>query len=162
MVSRPWFTESGGRFLRRHALQRWGVLLLRQVDVNLGLRQSLAQCFRDTREQVYVDHAGPPLLAQGLYGLALGYEDLNDHPRLRLDPFLAAACEKLDPLGQGRVSVRRVYVQLSSAYPLAGPLPVVPPTAHGAEARQRWTPPLPCRPSCHAGGVGQNRRKTDR
>jgi len=42
------------------------------------------------------------LLAQGLYGLALGYEDLNDHPRLRLDPLLAAACDKLDPLGQDR------------------------------------------------------------
>ena len=77
-----------------------GALLLRQVDVNLGLTQSLARCFRDTREQVYVDHSVPQLLAQRLYGLALGYEDLNDHQRLRLDPLLAAACEKLDPLGQ--------------------------------------------------------------
>jgi hypothetical protein len=79
-----------------------GALLLRQVDINLGLTQSLAQCFRDSREPVYVDHSVRQLLAQRLYGLALGYEDLNDHQRLRLDPLLAAACEKADPLGQDR------------------------------------------------------------
>ena len=79
-----------------------GVLLLRQVDINLGLTQCLAQCFRDSRQQVYVDHSVRQLLAQRLYGLALGYEDLNDHERLRLDPLLAAACEKIDPLGQDR------------------------------------------------------------
>lgn len=43
-----------------------GALLLRQVDINLGLTQSLAQCFRDTRQQVYVDHTLPQLLAQRL------------------------------------------------------------------------------------------------
>jgi hypothetical protein len=79
-----------------------GALLLRQVDINLGLTQSLAQCFHDSREQVYVDHSVRQLLAQRVYGLALGYEDLNDHQRLRLDPLLAAACEKPDPLGQDR------------------------------------------------------------
>jgi hypothetical protein len=79
-----------------------GVLLLRQVDTNLGLTQSLAQCFEDSREQIYVDHTVRQLLAQRLYGLALGYEDLNDHQRLRLDPLLAAACEKTDPLGEDR------------------------------------------------------------
>jgi hypothetical protein len=79
-----------------------GALLLRQVDLNLGLTQSLAQCFRDSRQQIYVDHSVRQLLAQRLFGLALGYEDLNDHQRLRLDPLLAAACEKLDPLGQDR------------------------------------------------------------
>jgi len=41
-------------------------------------------------------------LAQRLYGLALGYEDLNDHQWLRLDPLLAAACNKRDPLGEDR------------------------------------------------------------
>ena len=79
-----------------------GVLLLRQVDINLGLTQCLAQCFRDSRQPVYVDHSVRQLLAQRLCGLALGYEDLNDHERLRLDPLLAAACEKRDPLGQDR------------------------------------------------------------
>ncbi len=79
-----------------------GVLLLREVDARLGLTQSLARCFTDGRQQVYVDHSVPQLLAQRLYGLALGYEDLNDHERLRLDPLLAAACDKRDPLGVDR------------------------------------------------------------
>jgi hypothetical protein len=79
-----------------------GALLLRQVDIHLGLTQSLARCFYDSRQQVYVDHSVRQLLAQRVYGMALGYEDLNDHQRLRLDPLLAAACDKLDPLGQDR------------------------------------------------------------
>jgi hypothetical protein len=79
-----------------------GVLLLRQVDAGLGLSRSLAQCFFDRREQVFVDHSVQQLVAQRLYGMALGYEDLNDHQRLRLDPLLAAACDKRDPLGEDR------------------------------------------------------------
>ena len=92
-----------------------GVLLLRQVDINLGLTQSLAQCFHDRRQPVYVDHSVRQLLAQRLYGLALGYEDLNDHERLRLDPLLAAACEKRDPLGQDRFNPAHRGVALAGA-----------------------------------------------
>ena len=79
-----------------------GALLLRQVDANLGLTGQLAECFADERQQVYVDHSVRQLVAQRIYGLALGYEDLNDHERLRLDPLLATACEKRDPLGRDR------------------------------------------------------------
>lgn len=79
-----------------------GVLLLRQVDANLGLTLALAGCFEDRRQEVYVDHSVRQLLAQRIYGLALGYEDLNDHEQLRRDPLLAAACEKRDPLGADR------------------------------------------------------------
>ena len=79
-----------------------GVLLLRQVDAHLGLIRTLAECFTDTRQQVFVDHSVPQLLAQRIYGLALGYEDVNDHEYLRRDPLLAAACDKADPLGQDR------------------------------------------------------------
>jgi hypothetical protein len=92
-----------------------GALLLRQVDVNLGLTQGLAQCFRDSRQQVFVDHSVRQLLAQRLYGLALGYEDLNDHERLRLDPLLAAACEKVDPLGQDRFNPAHRGIALAGA-----------------------------------------------
>lgn len=92
-----------------------GVLLLRQVDARLGLTHSLAQCFRDVRRQVYVDHSVPQLLAQRLYGLALGYEDLNDHERLRLDPLLAAACDKHDPLGADRFNPAHRGVALAGA-----------------------------------------------
>src|ERR1022692_784993 len=79
-----------------------GALLLRQVDINLGLTQTLAQCFGDQRQQVFVDHSARQLLTQRIYGLALGYEDLNDHAQLRRDPLLAAACDKKDPLGADR------------------------------------------------------------
>jgi len=81
-----------------------GALLLRQADAHLGLTQSLAQCFKDGRNQVWVDHSVRQMLAQRLFGLAQGYEDLNDHQRLRLDPLLAAACGKEDPLGEDRVN----------------------------------------------------------
>lgn len=80
-----------------------GVLLLRQLDRGLGLTRSLAGCFGDRRDPRFVDHSLPQLLAQRVYGLALGYEDLNDHQQLRRDPLLATACEKLDPLGQDRI-----------------------------------------------------------
>jgi hypothetical protein len=80
-----------------------GALLLRQVDTNLGLSAELAQCFYDARSQAWVDHSVPELLRQRLFGLALGYEDINDHERLRLDPLLAVACGKTDPLGEQRV-----------------------------------------------------------
>jgi hypothetical protein len=79
-----------------------GVLLLRQVDHGLGVSRALAACFYDTRDARYVDHSVPQLAAQRLYGLALGYEDLNDHAFLRRDPLLATACDKLDPLGLER------------------------------------------------------------
>jgi hypothetical protein len=81
-----------------------GALLLREVDTNLGLTQRLAQCFDDGRNQVWVEHSIQQMLAQRIYGLALGYEDINDHQRLRLDPLLATACNKTDPLGEQRIN----------------------------------------------------------
>jgi len=80
-----------------------GALLLRQVDANLGVAAGLAQCFYDVRDPLWVDHSVEELLRQRIFGVALGYEDLNDHQRLRLDPLLAVACGKTDPLGEDRV-----------------------------------------------------------
>ena len=80
-----------------------GVLLLRQVDQSLGLSRALAGCFEDGRDLRFTDHRVEELVAQRLFGLALGYEDLNDHEQLRLDPLLAVACDKVDPLGQDRL-----------------------------------------------------------
>lgn len=79
-----------------------GVLFLRQTDKNLGLTMELARCFVDRRDARFVDHALEEMLAQRIYGLGLGCEDLNDHERLRLDPLLATACGKEDPLGRDR------------------------------------------------------------
>jgi len=79
-----------------------GVLLLRAVDRGLGVSRTLSTCFEDGRDRRYADHTVQELVTQRLHGLALGYEDLNDHDRLRLDPLLAVACEKRDPLGMDR------------------------------------------------------------
>jgi hypothetical protein len=92
-----------------------GVLLLRQADAALGLTQRLAECFTDGREQIYVDHSVRQLVSQRIYGLALGYEDLNDHEWLRLDPLLATACDKRDPLGQDRFNPAHRGVALAGA-----------------------------------------------
>jgi hypothetical protein len=63
-----------------------GALLLRQTDGRLNLLPRLAACFLDGRKKDLVEHSIPEMLAQRIYGLALGYEDLNDHEQLRKDP----------------------------------------------------------------------------
>ena len=57
------------------------------------------------------------MLAQRIYGLALGYEDINDHQRLRLDPLLATACNKTDPLGEDRLNPGRSRHRPGGALP---------------------------------------------
>jgi hypothetical protein len=63
-----------------------GALLLREADGRLNLLPRLAECFLDGRKQKLVEHSVQEMLAQRIYGLALGYEDLNDHEQLRTDP----------------------------------------------------------------------------
>jgi hypothetical protein len=63
-----------------------GVLLLRQADRRLGLTAALAKALNDSRRQASCRHDQRSLLRQRVYGLALGYEDLNDHQTLRSDP----------------------------------------------------------------------------
>jgi len=79
-----------------------GGLLLREVDCSLGLLARFASCFRDHRDPRRIEHSLSELLAQRVYALALGYEDLNDHEDLRRDPLLATLVGKLDPLGRDR------------------------------------------------------------
>jgi len=62
-----------------------GVLLLRQADRVLGLSEAVAQALGDGRRQASCWHDGVSLLRQRVYGVALGYEDLNDHQTLRSD-----------------------------------------------------------------------------
>jgi len=73
-------------------------------DINRGKRviERFAHCFTDFRSHKRIDHKLKELLAQRIYGIALGYEDLNDHDRLRCDPLLAALVGKTDPLGESR------------------------------------------------------------
>ena len=74
-----------------------GALLLGQVDRGLGLVRRFAGCFIDRRDPRYVEHRVHTLVGQRIFGLALGYEDLNDHDELRKDPTLAVLAGKLNP-----------------------------------------------------------------
>lgn len=101
------FNELGPRrveadFSGGHLSSDGGLLLLRQIDESLGISRTLASCFRDLRDPRFTEHSVRELLAQRLLGVAAGYEDLNDHHRLRLDPLFAVAAGKADPLGMGR------------------------------------------------------------
>jgi hypothetical protein len=83
-----------------------GGLLLREVAEGPRLMERFAGCFVDHRDSRRVEHQVEELLAQRVYGIALGYEDLNDHEELRRDPLLATLVGKRDPLGEDRVRVR--------------------------------------------------------
>jgi hypothetical protein len=79
-----------------------GGLLLRQVEQRTGIIGQFAQCFTDHRDPDRTEHTAKALIAQRIYGLALGYEDLNDHDDLRHDPLLATLVGKPDPGGRDR------------------------------------------------------------
>jgi len=79
-----------------------GVLLLAEVDRRLGLLELFAACFKDHRNPDQVEHSIEELVRQRVFGLALGYEDLNDHDELRRDPLLASVVGKADPTGSDR------------------------------------------------------------
>jgi Transposase DDE domain group 1 len=83
-----------------------GGLLLREVEQRTEIIRQFAACFADYRDPELVEHTVEQLVAQRIYGLALGYEDLNDHDQLRCDPLLAALVGKEDPTGQERVRQR--------------------------------------------------------
>jgi len=73
-----------------------GSLLLRQAERKIGLLRRVATCFTDYRQPDRIEHRLEELLAQRIYGLALGYEDLNDHEQLRQDPLLGVLAGKRD------------------------------------------------------------------
>ena len=73
-----------------------GGLLLRETDGRLNLLPRFAECFLDARNPLFVEHSVQELVSQRVYGLALGYEDLNDHEQLRNDPLLRVLAGKAD------------------------------------------------------------------
>ena len=85
-----------------HVSSDGGALLLGRLDRSHGYLARFAACFRDHRDDELIEHTKLELLRQRVYGIALGYEDLNDHDLLRADPLLAALCGKADPAGQDR------------------------------------------------------------
>lgn len=87
-----------------------GAFLLRQTDRRLNLLPRLAECFLDGRNPNMVDHSIQEMLSQRIYGLALGYEDLNDHEQLRHDPVfgILAGREDLEQPLAGKSTLNRM------------------------------------------------------
>jgi len=79
-----------------------GGLLLRETEHVTKIIHQFAACFTDHRDPELIEHTVEELVAQRIYALALGYEDLNDHDDLRHDPLLAVLVGKHDPLGRAR------------------------------------------------------------
>src|SRR5271165_7203731 len=73
-----------------------GALLLGATDWAIGLIDRFAACFRDARRPELIEHEVKTLIGQRVFGLALGYEDLNDHDELRHDPVMAILAGKLE------------------------------------------------------------------
>jgi Transposase DDE domain group 1 len=83
-----------------------GALLLREVEAKFHFIEQFARCFSDHRDPEAIEHSVADLLKQRVFGLCLGYEDLNDHDRLRYDPLLAVLVGKKDPQGNDRLRTR--------------------------------------------------------
>jgi Transposase DDE domain group 1 len=87
-----------------------GALLLRETDRKINLLGRLVGCFSDGRKQEQVEHSVAEMLSQRIYGLALGYEDLNDHEQLRTDPVfgLLSGKRKLEEPLAGKSTLNRL------------------------------------------------------
>src|SRR5712691_2521559 len=66
-----------------------GALLLGVTDRAIHMMDRFAACFHDERRQDLIEHEVVTLVGQRVFGIALGYEDLNDHDELRHDPVMA-------------------------------------------------------------------------
>lgn len=73
-----------------------GALLLGATDRAIGLTDRFAECFCDRRNALLIEHTVRTLVGQRVFGIALGYEDLNDHDVLRFDPVMAVLAGKLE------------------------------------------------------------------
>jgi len=107
----PHFSRQvSARFSERQLSTEGGGLLLRESDRKIGLLSRVSKCFSDHRQPWLIEHQLGELLAQRIYGLALGYEDLNDHEELRRDPLLAlvAGKRKLEEPLAGKSTLNRL------------------------------------------------------
>ena len=78
------------------------MLLLQEVETRFAIIEQFAHCLEDHRDPRRVEHGVRELVAQRFFGIALGYEDLNDHDDLRFDLLLATAVGNGDPKGSRR------------------------------------------------------------
>jgi len=114
----PHFSRQvGARFSERQLSTEGGALLLRETDRKIGLLSRVSKCFSDHRRPELIEHELGELLGQRIYGLALGYEDLNDHEELRRDPLLAVVAGKRklqEPLA-GKSTLNRLELSPSGS-----------------------------------------------
>ncbi len=80
-----------GRFDGGSMTSDAGVMLLSATDRKLGLINAAARCISDPRNPLLIKHGVVDMLRQRVYGLALGWEDLNDHQALRQDVAMQTA-----------------------------------------------------------------------
>jgi len=85
-------------FTGNHVTSDGGALLLPMIDKKLDLCRRASLAIPDDRDQSKIIHTTESMLKQMVFGLALGYEDLNDHDSLRNDPCISAATGSLEPL----------------------------------------------------------------
>ena len=83
-----------------------GVVLLRSIDQRLGLTQRICAVINDPRDPQRTRHDMLSLIRQRIYGLALGYEDLNDHDSLRDDEALQTAVNRTEVLASSSTLCR--------------------------------------------------------
>src|SRR2546428_3350350 len=84
-----------------------GALLLGATDRAIGLIDRFAACFHDERREDLIEHEVATLVGQRVFGIALGYEDLNDHDELRHDPVMAILAGKLEAKSEDCAPVAR-------------------------------------------------------
>jgi hypothetical protein len=105
------------QFDRQQMTSDGGAVLVRQTDRQIGLVKRVAACFTDGRDPQRIAHRLEEMLCQRIYGLALGYEDLNDHEQLRHDPLLAMLAGKREirqPLA-GKSTLNRLELTPSNS-----------------------------------------------
>ena len=93
-----------------------GGLLLGATDHVIRMTARFAACFHDVRRQDLIEHEIVTLVGQRVFGIALGYEDLNDHDQLRHDPMMAVLAGKLEPR---RAECALTFVASFTAWTLA-------------------------------------------
>lgn len=86
------------QFVKEEVTSDGGVLLLREIDRKINLTSSLQRIIPDPRNQTMITHSLASMLQQRIYGIALGYEDLNDHTHLRNDPAIQTAVDRIETL----------------------------------------------------------------
>ena len=106
-----------GRFDGGQISSDGGGILLREVEQRTGILQRLSECFIDYRNPKYITHTLPLLIKQRVTGLALGYEDLNDH-----DMLLPARHQNFTPLTQVCEKCRLAFVTIRWKKPFILPI----------------------------------------